>query len=300
MGMTNQPQVPPYQELIQPTFDAIKKLGGSASVNEIVATVAADLRLPQSVLEIPRTNKGYGTLFEHRLAWARTYLKMAGLINNSERAVWSLTPEGANRSGVNGRDVVQEVTKAARGRQTKQGPQRHAQTVSPTIPDESELPSENDDTGQAWREKLLETLSVMPPESFERLCQRILRESGFIEVEVTGRSGDGGIDGRGVVRIAGLISFNVLFQSKRYAGAIGPSAVRDFRGAMIGRADKGLIITTGSFTRDARREAIRDGSPPIDLIDGELLPDKLKDLKLGVTTELVESVEIDTNWFKSL
>ena len=140
----------------------------------------------------------------------------------------------------------------------------------------------------------------MDPIAFERLCQRILRESGFIEVEVTKSTGDGGIDGHGTIRIGGLISFNVLFQSKRYKGNIGPDTVRDFRGAMVGRADKGVIISTGGFTLEARREATRDGAPPIDLIDGRLLADKLKDLKLGVKTNLVEHVEIVEEWFRSI
>ena len=140
----------------------------------------------------------------------------------------------------------------------------------------------------------------MDPFGFERLCQRLLRESGFIEVEVTRRSGDGGIDGNGIIRIGGLISFNVLFQSKRYKGNIGPEVVRDFRGAMIGRADKGLIITTGGFTRDARKEATRDGAPPVDLIDGQLLVEKLKKLRLGVSTKQVEEVIVNNEWFDSI
>ena len=140
----------------------------------------------------------------------------------------------------------------------------------------------------------------MPPTGFERLCQRVLRESGFIDVEVTGRSGDGGIDGRGTIRFAGLIGFPVLFQCKRYTGSVTPSQIRDFRGAMTGRADRGLFITTGSFTREAHREATRDGAPPIDLINGELLVEKLKELGLGVTTRQVEVVEVNTGWFDNL
>ena len=150
-----------------------------------------------------------------------------------------------------------------------------------------------------WEAQLLAVLGAMDPVAFERLCQRLLRESGFTEVEVTKRSGDGGIDGHGLIRIGGLISFPVLFQSKRNAGNIGPDVVRDFRGAMMGRADKGLIITTGGFTREARREATRDGAPPIDLIDGQLLVVKLKELGLGVqvVTRQVEEVRVDPDWF---
>ena len=144
------------------------------------------------------------------------------------------------------------------------------------------------------------TLLEMSPDAFERLCQRLLRESGFIQVEVTGRSGDGGIDGHGIVRLAGLISFPVIFQCKRYRNTISSSVVRDFRGAMVGRADKGLIITTGNFTRDAILEATRDGAPPIDLIDREQLIDKLKDLRLGVATKQVEVVEVNSEWFAAI
>ena len=140
----------------------------------------------------------------------------------------------------------------------------------------------------------------MDPSAFERLCQEILSESGFIEVEVTGRSSDGGIDGHGFIRLAGLISFPVVFQCKRYRGSVGAPIIRDFRGAMQGRADKGLIMTTGQFTAEAHGEATRDGVPPIDLINGSLLVNKIKELGLGVTTRKVELVEVDAGWFETI
>jgi restriction system protein len=152
---------------------------------------------------------------------------------------------------------------------------------------------------EEWRDILLSVVQAMSPASFEKLCQRVLRESGFTRVEVTGRSGDGGIDGIGVLRIA-LLSFHVFFQCKRYKGTVGAAAIRDFRGAMVGRTDKGLFITTGSFTPDAKREATRDGAPVLDLIDGEALCAILKDLSLGVSTRQVEEVSIDPSWFSSL
>jgi restriction system protein len=92
----------------------------------------------------------------------------------------------------------------------------------------------------------------------------------------------------------------VIFQCKRYRNTVSAGTVRDFRGAMAGRADKGLIITMGTFTRDASLEATRDGAPPIDLIDGEQLMDKLKDLKLGITTWQVEVVEVNAEWFGAI
>ena len=140
----------------------------------------------------------------------------------------------------------------------------------------------------------------MLPDAFERLAKRILRESGFVQVEVTGRTGDGGIDGKGIMRLSGLLSFHVIFQCKKYQGSVSASDIRDFRGAMIGRADKGLFITTGTFTSSAVKEATRDGAPPINLIDGDQLADKLKELGLGIKREMVEKVTVDSDWFISI
>ncbi len=150
-----------------------------------------------------------------------------------------------------------------------------------------------------WRARLLTTLIGMKPDAFERLCQRILRESGFTKVEVTGKSGDEGIDGTGVLRV-NLLSFHVRFQCKRWKGSVGSGVVRDFRGAMVGRADKGLIMTTGNFTADARREATRDGAPAIDLIDGDALRDLLKDLRIGVQVKMVPEVTVEEAIFAEI
>ena len=286
-------EVPTFDELIGPSLVALHELWGSASIDEIVERVISNLKPPQDVIERPH-GRGNRTELEYRLAWARTYLKKYGLIDNSERAVWSLTAEGNKRNSIDSREVVQFVKEQLRS----------SAKSRPGIPvSEAEQSEQFDEEGietSLWQEDLIEILLEIPPDAFERLCQRILRESGFIEVEVTGRSGDGGIDGRGIIRIAGLISFNVFFQSKRHRGTLGPNVVRDFRGAMIGRADKGLLISTGSFTRDARKEATRDGAPPIDLIDGYLLADKLKELKLGVKTMVKEVVEVERDWFIGL
>ena len=169
----------------------------------------------------------------------------------------------------------------------------------PTELDDDDM-IESQEEGIGWQEHLIAILLSMDSHSFERLSQRVLRESGFIEVQVTERSGDGGIDGRGIIRFAGLIGFPVLFQCKRYAGSVTPSQIRDFRGAMQGRADRGLFITTGVFTQEAQREATRDGAPPIDLINGEMLVEKLKELELGVTSRQIEVVEVDADWFASI
>lgn len=163
-------------------------------------------------------------------------------------------------------------------------------------------PEECDEPEEAtWESEALTVLKEMPPSGFERLCQRVLREAGFIQVEVTGRSGDGGIDGRGVVKLGAVLSFHVHFQCKRYKETVSASVVRDFRGAMVGRADKGVIMTTGMFSREARAEALRDGAPPLDLIDGDELVQMLKSYRLGISVveRKVEEVSVDRSWFEN-
>ena len=141
------------------------------------------------------------------------------------------------------------------------------------------------------RTYLLNLIKSLPPSGFERLSQRLLRESGFQKVEVTGKSGDGGIDGVGILQVNPFVSFNVLFQCKRYQGAVTPSQVRDFRGAMMGRADKGIIITTGTFTLEAKKEARRDGAPPIELVDGDTLVQMFEQQQLGLIPRTTYDVD---------
>ncbi len=268
-------------------------MGGSASIIELLDQVINNLKLPPEVGEQPHNGKRNQTELEYRLAWARTYLKKYGLVHNSERGVWALTPRGHEAGTVD----PQAINRFVREQSVRE---RQGRTDSTEIDERRTEPETDQEETDSWRETLMATLLQMSPDAFERLCQRLLRESGFIQVEVTGRSGDGGIDGHGLVRLAGLISFPVIFQCKRYRDTISSSTVRDFRGAMVGRADKGLIITTGRFTHGASSEATRDGAPPIDLIDGEQLIDKLKDLRLGIATRQVEVVEVNTEWFSAV
>lgn len=277
--------LPTYDVMMNPLLRAMKELGGSGTVEEINSKVAEILGLHDEQLDILHDSKRGGqTEFEYRLAWTRSYFKRYGILENSSRGIWALTPEGRKLAEVNEKEVVRVVREQLRA--------EHLEANE--VDEESKT--------LTWQEELLETLMKMEPAAFERLIQRFLRESGFIQVEVTGRSGDGGIDGRGIMRLGGLLSFHVIFQCKRWQGAVGAGQVRDFRGAMVGRADKGLLVTTGTFTKDAVREATRDGAPAIDLIDGDQLVEKLRELALGVKTEKIqiEKVSVDKNWFSSL
>jgi restriction system protein len=220
---------------------------------------------------------------------------------NSGRGVWAITEYGRSLKQPDMAGIPAQVrAMTPRKVRSEVDPALAEQTVSPAS---MQTPIENSRLSstvfEEWRDALLDVLLQVHPSDFERLCQRLLRESGFTKVEVTGRSGDGGIDGIGVLRIS-LLSFQVFFQCKRFKGSVGSGEVRNFRGAMVGRTDKGLLITTGTFTSEAKKEATRDGAPVIDLIDGDQLCVLLKDLKLGVATQQVEEVSIDPEWFSAL
>ena len=280
--------LPTFDELIIPTIKALKHLGGSGTIEEINETVYQIAQLSEEVLQIPHNENGLLSEVDYRLAWSRTYLKKYGLIDNSSRGVWALLNADIDLKKLSGAEIVKAVREQAK-------PSKQKNELS----EDQEYIDQIDETTD-WKEKLLHILLEIKPDAFERLAQRLLRESGFVQVEVTGKSGDGGIDGKGIVKISGFLSFHVIFQCKRYKGTITPSQIRDFRGAMQGRADKGLFITTGTFTRDAIKEATRDGAPPIDLIDGDLLCEKLREYKLGVETKLVETYDVVQDWFTKL
>jgi restriction system protein len=263
---------PKREYFFKPVLNAIQELGGSGNNDEINNKVIELLGINDDLLSVMHKNTNQ-TEFEYQMAWVRTMLKSQGLLENSQRGVWSIS-SSADFSLVNmqwDKSLESQVNKEV-------------------------IEEEN------WKEKVIDVITEnLSPAAFERLIQRILREKGFTQVEVTGRTGDGGIDGRGIARINGILSFHIIFQCKRYKAAskVGSKDIRDFRGAMVGRTDKGLFITTSSFTRDAIAEATRDGAPTIDLMDGDKLAEKLKELNLGLKVELKEIIKIDEEWFKN-
>lgn len=289
-------RVPAREELCLPTLRVLEQRGGSASIREISEDMAALLALPDAVREVAHSD-GPQSEFDYQAAWARTYLKHMDAATNSSRGVWSITGYGREltaeaetaESNVQGTilEHIRSYRKSLLARRAK-----NATAVDSRGSTESDPDTE-------WTDELLSALREMPPDGFERLCQRLLREKGFTKVEVTARTGDGGIDGIGVLRV-NLISFQIVFQCKRYAGSVGSAAIRDFRGSMVGRADKGLFITTGRFSPSAEQEAVRDGAPAIDLFDGNELCELLKSLDLGVRTETVEKVTVEAEFFQSI
>lgn len=273
---------PQFTKYMIPLMQALREMGGSASAAE--ATDAVIERENVSEAELEKTLKNGHSRVRNQIAWARMYLVYAGYIDSSARGVWRLTEKGQQENLSKAKpDELFSAARLAIGNLKSDQPT--AKSGAAVDADEKLLESEES--------LLLPVLKSLSPEGFERLCQRLLREHGFLNVKVTGRSGDGGIDGEGILEINPLLSFKVIFQCKRYQGSVGSGMIRDFRGALIGRADKGIFITTGSFTMDAKREAVRDGANPIELVDGEKLVRMFETLELGVKPRVIYEVDPD-------
>lgn len=270
-----------------PLLDALRKLGGSGTPDEVVEQIAMDMNLSDE--EQNEVVPSGGSRLKTNVAWARFYLVREGLLGSSKRGVWSLTEKGRSTCLTvdEASDIFSRWVKVFDAQ--KKGKAETAEPIAEQVAEASGA------TSKDYRAEVLEVLLALPPAGFERLAQRLLRESGFTQVNVTGQSGDGGIDGFGTLQINPLVSFKVLFQRKKYANSVSPAHVRDFRGAMAGRADKGIIITTGTFTAEAKRKATRDGVPPIELIDGDKLVDMLESREVGLRS--IKTYEVDHRFF---
>lgn len=271
-----------------PLLEALRELGGSGAPSEVVEQIAEDLKLSDEV-QNELLDSG-SPRFPNQVAWARFYLTREGLLDSSKRGIWSLTEKGraTKLSQAEARAIFLKWVKIFADERKKK------KAAEP--PGDEQAPEKEEAAPASFRERLSEILLALSPAGFERVCQRLLRESGFVQVAVTGRSGDGGIDGYGTLQVNPLVSFKVLFQCKRFKNAVTSGFIRDFRGAMQGRADKGIVMTTGAFTADAKKEASRDGVPPIELVDGLKMIDMFVELELGLKP--VTTYEVDEAFFK--
>jgi len=266
-----------------PMLDALRELGGSGKPREVSELIAERCKVADGKLE--ETLKSGQTRFYNQVHWARQYLVWEGLLDGTTRGVWTLTPSGyeAKLSEPDARKLFLKWVRI------HADARKSVQDSAPTS--DAELEEAVEDHKQV----LLELLKSVTPEGFERICARLLRESGFEKVTITGGPKDEGIDGIGILQVNPFVSFKVLFQCKRYKGSVSRAQVGDFRNAMIGRADKGIIITTGTFTAEARKEADRDGAPPVELVDGEKLVEMFEGIELGLKPKT--TYEVDRAFF---
>lgn len=269
-----------------PILDALRQLGGSATPEELKDKLIENLDISDAELEDKLKNNI--SRIDNQINWSKIYLVREGLLDESDPKVLSLTDEGLQRN-ISENEVIKIFKKIHGGFVTKKNNKllKEQNNVEENEAEEIKVLSH--------QIELLNILKSLPPDGFERICQRLLRALGFKKVLVKGRSGDGGIDGEGILEINSLVSLKVIFQSKRYKDAVSSPELRDFRGAMQGRAEKALFITTGRFTKDAKKEALRDGVPPIELVDGEKLIQLFEEKKLGLKTKTI--FEIDHEFF---
>ena len=294
MARTKKIKSPTQIELIEPVFIALRSLGGSANISEIRDKVIEMLQLSDEIVDEPhKGSASQQTELEYQLAWARTRLKAFGAITNSQRGVWMITPKFSDNDTVSKTDVVEFIKSQRLASKNPAEAKALAEDDDPTN-DNVEIPEEL----EPWRTELAETLHSMDPYAFERLSMLLLRECGFSQVSVTKKSGDGGIDGKGKLRINGIFSFNVAFQCKRFVGSVSAGDIRDFRGSLTTDIEKGVFITTGTFTKAAREEASNAGKQQIDLIDGEEFINKLIEYRLGVREKTI--YEVDKSFFEKV
>jgi restriction system protein len=294
--------IPTQSVLMWPTLEALKELGGSARIDEINQRVIDLEGFTEEQLAIKRRPSDRMSVIEYRLAWARSGLKLIAAIENSARGVWSITETGRTAQGPE--QLISAIKQwRAKYVRTHNEARPQLRAAAKALADSNEAESEADieseiaeDIDLDWKSQVINRLLELSPGGFERLAKRLLLEANFHNVEVLGQVGDGGIDGVGTLRVS-LVAFRTYFQCKRYQGSVSASAVRDFRGAMAGRGEKGLLITTGSFTSDARKEASRDGALPVELVSGDDLADLLKEYQLGVVTQMVEQVTVEKHFF---
>lgn len=277
---------PQFVRYFGPVLAALDELGGTGRPSEVYARIAEDLRISEAEQAAPTSNGQ--SRFHNQVAWARFYLVKAGLVGNTARGVWTLTEAGRQQLGLAGEDALRLFFRIHSG--FTETPSEETERAPVELEDRAPVMVDQD-----YHSAFIEKLKSISPAAFERFCQGLLREVGFESVEVTGKSGDGGIDGIGLLQVNPLLSLRTLFQCKRYGDSVSSPTIRNFRGAMAGRSDYGIILTTGTFTSDARKEATRDGVPAIELVDGERIVDLCEKFGLGLRKRTI--FEIDESFF---
>lgn len=290
MTQKKQRSGPTFVQWFGPLLDALRELGGSATPKEAVDAVGRICKVPQSQRE--EVLKTGMERFANQVYWARQYLVWAGLIQKERRGVWTLTPQGTatHLSAEQSLEIfLREQQKHTKARKTK-SPEGTAKADIAVEPEDSEQSDEDQEF-----ERFIAVLQSLSASGFERLCLRLLRVAGFDRLEVTGRANDGGVDGVGVLQVNDLVSFNVVFQCKKWVAPVPPKEIRDLRGAMAGRADKAIFLTTSHFSQNAKDEAIRPGADPVELVDGEKLYEMFRKYELGLRPRTV--YDIDSAFF---
>jgi restriction system protein len=288
--------LPDSTRYIPLVIEALRSVNGLAKASAVKQWIAESLTAKGE--SVPDTILTSGAQkFANDIQWARMYLVNAGLVEPMKTAGygnWKLTREGWSVPLDEASVVAIYGATALKGKSQT----NDTQEAPPEDPQQESLPGT-----ESWEFVLKKILTTLPDKGFERLCAAIMTNNGLLATKVTGQTGDGGVDGEGMLAIDdyGLIKAPVAWQCKRFNGSnnVGSKEVRDFRGAIDGRAKYGLIFTTSSFTPSAEAEARRPGATPVELVGLDRLIDLMRNKKLGVdnSADGSETLEVKTEFF---
>lgn len=270
-------------------LNALRQMGGSGTARDVIRSVAKLHSVSAERQEV--RNKGVALRFYNQVAWAKQYLNWEDLVGSTKRGVWNLTEKGwkTNLTEDSTQDLFLKWVKIhaknrSKAKENTVGPKTN---VAETVVLE-ELPPLNSDAFKLQhREALLELLQNLSADGFERLCRDLMLEMGLRDVICVGGSGDGGIDGRGLLELNPVVTLRVAYQCKKYSAGVSVSQIREFQSSIRGKFDKGILFSTGYFTAPAEKAACEPGNEFIELIDGERLMDLLEKLEFGLTPKTV-------------
>lgn len=207
-----------------------------------------------------------GNKWTNRVQWVRQALVAAGDMTNAQRGIWAITDKGRARLAAS----TSPAGSADRG---------------PT-----NLVALHEEYVAQFKDNMLERLMALTPEQFEHFAKKLLTAYGFVNVAVTAKSHDGGIDGHGALKV-GLARMNVAFQCKRWQNSVQRPEVDKFRGAIQGEFEQGIFFTTSEFTEGAKGASLKRGAVPIVLLDGESIVDLMIEKQFGVQRQPLELYE---------
>lgn len=280
-----------------PILDALRTLGGSGTPKEVTEKIIAEQKVSEKVLS-EKISSGMSR-FQNQVYWGRQYLVWENLLESTKKGIWKLSEQGYTTHLTE--DESHKIFLKWVGIYSERRKQKEIIGNKPvdsvSVIEEIDI-DETTNAKADYKQELLATLRNMKPLNFEKFSLLLLRENDFEELKLTGGSKDDGIDGSGVLRINPVVSFRVLFQCKRYAenNKVARTQIADFRNAMLGRAEKGIFITTGFFTKEAQVEATRDGATAIELVDADKLVAMIEKTELGLRP--ITTYEVDHNFFK--
>ena len=299
--------VPDFQSLMLPLL----RLAGDGmdhAFKDAVEAIAIEFSLTPEERNELLPSSSRTTLFYNRLAWAKTHMTMAGLLQAPRRGVFCITQRGREllvsqlaRIDMKTLQQFPEYERARRGDvQASVEPAMPAVAFNELTPEES-IERAHLSLRKDLARELLESIMQCSPAFFELLIIKLMIKMGYggsreEAGKAVGRSGDGGIDG--IINEDRLGLDAIYLQAKRWEGVIGRPEIMKFVGALAGqRATKGVFITTSWFTQDAKDYALSSQYKVV-LIDGERLADLMIEHDLGVSVAATYQLKrIDSDFF---